>query len=463
MKNHIVKAIITGILLLGLMGTASAETSPYSDLPAEHWAYKAVNKLSEAGIVSGYSDGAFRGDKTMTRYEMALVVANAMTKQDKADAQQKATIDKLATEFSAELKSFGVRVTKLEANQPRVTFDGSLMIRQTNRYNDVTNANTQHLKIVQEYNVQLNGTAKVDKNTDFKFRFMNATPSPANFAAGNTVPFGNSGLKDITDIDYNGPLIDQAYINTHIKDVNLAIGRQQFKLDSFLAWMASDTMNFDGITASTQLDKFNVSTSFGHFFKDVTWAGAKATGALQTKVDSLDVASGAVGSQWGKLDLLAGYYAMKNPDTKKYPFKWTLVESKYQFAKNLSLTATYINNNAAANDLLYPGKSTEGFGYKLLIGDQKLNREGAKNLGIVFIKKGANVVPNQLATVGTTPGNSDAANALDYSKYFFQAGYAWSKNFNTTFMYNRCYTEDAGKSIAGANNHFYRIINVVRF
>ena len=101
------------VFILGIAGTAFAAANPFVDVPAKHWAYESVSKLAAAGIVDGYGDGTFRGDKTMTRYEMAQIVAKAMAKSDKADAQMKATIDKLAVEFAAELNNLGVRVAKL--------------------------------------------------------------------------------------------------------------------------------------------------------------------------------------------------------------------------------------------------------------------------------------------------------------------------------------------------------------
>jgi len=62
---------------------------PFADVPARNWAYDAVNQLAKAGIVEGYGDQTFRGDKTITRYEMAIIVAKAMEHADKADSTYK--------------------------------------------------------------------------------------------------------------------------------------------------------------------------------------------------------------------------------------------------------------------------------------------------------------------------------------------------------------------------------------
>lgn len=109
---------------------AAPSTEIFADVPAKHWAYEAVYKLAKDGIVSGDA-GRFMGDRTITRYEMAVMVANAMTKVEKADASQKALIDKLSKEFSADLEKLGARVSaveakvkSLEAGKPNVKMGG---------------------------------------------------------------------------------------------------------------------------------------------------------------------------------------------------------------------------------------------------------------------------------------------------------------------------------------------------
>jgi len=115
MKKTLI-TLLALVFVLGIAGTAfAASANPFVDVPAKHWAYDAVAKLAKAGVVDGYGDGTFRGDRTMTRYEMAQVVAKAMARSDKADAETKALIDKLAVEFASELNNLGVRLSKVEA------------------------------------------------------------------------------------------------------------------------------------------------------------------------------------------------------------------------------------------------------------------------------------------------------------------------------------------------------------
>ena len=102
MKKSLVLAMA---MALGVTASAYA-ANPFSDVPAGHWAYDSVNKLAAAGIVDGYGNGTFGGDRLMTRYEMAQIVAKAMAKG--------ANVDRLAAEFADELDSLGVRVAALE-------------------------------------------------------------------------------------------------------------------------------------------------------------------------------------------------------------------------------------------------------------------------------------------------------------------------------------------------------------
>ena len=104
--------MITSALVIGAASTALA--NPFADVPADHWAYDAIDQLVADGVVEGYGDGVYAGDKAITRYEMAQIVARAMANCDKGDAADKATVDKLAAEFSTELDALGVRVEKLE-------------------------------------------------------------------------------------------------------------------------------------------------------------------------------------------------------------------------------------------------------------------------------------------------------------------------------------------------------------
>ena len=122
MKKTLVSALTTA-LVVGAASTTFAAANPFSDVPADHWAYDAVSQLAADGVIEGYGDTTFRGHQSITRYEMAQMVAKAMAKTD-VSAADKALIDKLAAEFSDELNNLGVRVSNLERNADMVKWNG---------------------------------------------------------------------------------------------------------------------------------------------------------------------------------------------------------------------------------------------------------------------------------------------------------------------------------------------------
>ena len=129
MKKSLVLAMA---MALGVTASAYA-ANPFSDVPAGHWAYDSINKLAAAGVIDGYGDGTFGGDKLMTRYEMAQIVAKAMAKG--------ANVDKLAAEFADELENLGVRVANLEKKADNVKITGELRFRYVNQDGAMINKN----------------------------------------------------------------------------------------------------------------------------------------------------------------------------------------------------------------------------------------------------------------------------------------------------------------------------------
>jgi hypothetical protein len=118
-----------------------AFAGPFSDVPANSWSYKAVQDLAAKGLVIGYGDSTFRGERLATRYEMAMVVArmldiyekgqNAQDQKIELNANDIATLMKLAQEFKSELASLNVRVAALEkkAALDTVNFTGDARFR----------------------------------------------------------------------------------------------------------------------------------------------------------------------------------------------------------------------------------------------------------------------------------------------------------------------------------------------
>ena len=151
MKKSLVLAMA---MALGVTASAYA-ANPFSDVPAGHWAYDSISKLAAAGVIEGYGDDTFRGDRLMTRYEMAQIVAKAMAKG--------ANVDKLAAEFAEELDALGVRVAALEKKADNVKITGQIRYRyrMANRIND------EDRKINHDLRTRLFFTGKVNENWNY--------------------------------------------------------------------------------------------------------------------------------------------------------------------------------------------------------------------------------------------------------------------------------------------------------
>jgi hypothetical protein len=123
MKKSVVSALTTA-LVVGATATTFAAANPFSDVPAGHWAYNSVTKLAQEGVIEGYGDGTFLGNRNITRYEMAQMIAKAMAKNP--SGASKAELDRLAAEFREELDNLGVRVSELEKHADKVQWTGKI-------------------------------------------------------------------------------------------------------------------------------------------------------------------------------------------------------------------------------------------------------------------------------------------------------------------------------------------------
>ena len=157
MKKSLVLAMA---MALGVTASAYA-AQPFSDVPAGHWAYDSIAKLAAAGVIDGYGDTTFGGDKLMTRYEMAQITARAMAKG--------ANVDKLAAEFADELDNLGVRVAALEKKADNVKITGEARFRYLDTDKDSINhaALRTRLWVEGRVNDDWTATAMLQNEQDF--------------------------------------------------------------------------------------------------------------------------------------------------------------------------------------------------------------------------------------------------------------------------------------------------------
>lgn len=135
MKHAFLKAAITACFACAAVTVSAA--NPFTDVSADDWAYQAVASLSDEGVIDGYPDGTFRGDKHVTRYEIAQIVARLMAKEDTLNASQKETLAKLSSQYANELKDLGVRIAELEKKRGATDLITELRVQSIDRYDDV--------------------------------------------------------------------------------------------------------------------------------------------------------------------------------------------------------------------------------------------------------------------------------------------------------------------------------------
>ena len=367
MKKSLVLAMA---MALGVTASAYA-ANPFSDVPAGHWAYDAVNKLAAEGVVDGYPDGTYGGDKLMTRYEMAQIVAKAMAKG--------ANVDKLAAEFADELDSLGVRVANLEKKADNVKVTGEVRAS----YRDVDTDAAGHdgheglLRSRLWVNGQINedwsytgmfennqdfGNKTGDEKIDFARAYLEGRVGGLDVVAGryNEVTFSGNILDanlDMAKVSYGdkikvsalaGKAYDSVEVDEEAKklldsDDRIYIGSIEAALGDVDAYVAYFKTN-------SNMDKeiWNVGASYG--FGDFTLSAEYMRGDKEYENAGKDgwwadlAWKGAEADTPGSYGIHAGYYdqspsAYINPTTDAEYFddgyKGWNVGVSYTFAKNI--------------------------------------------------------------------------------------------------------------------------------
>ena len=243
-------AVLAATAVLGV--TSALAAHPFSDVTAQDWAYQAVERLAAEGVIQGYPDGTFKGQRNITRYEMAQMIARADAHQDEVTAEQRATIQRLANEFANELQAFGVRVNKLEDKVGNFKFSGDMRVRYQNVGSDSDSSSNFVIssKSTFDYRTRLKFEATVE-NTKAVVR-INAVDKEFNKDIGNGDDAYKLGM-------------DEAYLqHTFNNKVTATVGRKDFVVGNGLTY--DDT--FDGATLEVGNEKLKGIVSLGRI-KDV--------------------------------------------------------------------------------------------------------------------------------------------------------------------------------------------------
>jgi len=96
--------------------SAASRINPFMDVPENSWAHDAIARLASVGIISGYPDGLYKGNQSMTRYEAASIIARAIAYFDryKASAEDTEILKRLFVEYKDELDALGVKFDDIE-------------------------------------------------------------------------------------------------------------------------------------------------------------------------------------------------------------------------------------------------------------------------------------------------------------------------------------------------------------
>ena len=335
MKKTLVSALTTA-LVVGAASTTFAAANPFSDVPADHWAYDAVSQLAADGVIEGYGDTTFRGNQNITRYEMAQMIAKAMAKSD-VSAADKALIDKLAAEFSDELNNLGVRVSNLERNADMVKWNGkaeytykSLRDKDA-KENDKTNSDNLLFR--------LEPTAEVNSNWHVKARLDAKTELSDD--KGND---GNVKLKRIwAQGDYNNfqvklgkfaQIDSDSIFDTTFSGAEVSFGNKvTFTLGAGRQNMDDDS-DFNGEFGFKKNDgALKDDTTANYQYAGLGYADGKFVGGVDYHHLNAD-----------KFDYAVDTGAKANVEDNANIW---LVKAAYQFDKTNGLNGFYANNTSA--------------------------------------------------------------------------------------------------------------------
>ena len=332
MKKTLVSALAAAFVV-GAAGTTFAAANPFSDVPRDHWAYDAVTQLAADGVVEGYGDGTFRGDRNITRYEMAQMVAKAMAKEN-MPVSDKALVDRLAAEFADELNNLGVRVSKLEKNADMVKWNGVLEYTYTSERFE-TSARDESGKGRKKRNTdnllfRLEPTAEVNDHWSVHAR-LDANTNMSKDAAWDTA-------KDTASSDDKVTLA-RAWAEGNYTNFNVKLGK--LEMLSAEAYAKPGAIIFDR-------EFSGVEVSFGKDLQVKLQAGRMGSDEF-----SSDIAANYQGAELqynGRLTAGIGYYRLNAADlsTMLKDRKTTMpiwgANLAYRFDKNSFLSGAYAHS-----------------------------------------------------------------------------------------------------------------------
>ena len=310
-------------------GVSAYAANPFSDVTADDWAYQAVSDLSAQGVVEGYPDGTFKGERNMTRYELAQIVARLMAKEDQLNAEQQATLDKLAGEYADELANLGVRVSNLEKKVGNLSWSGDARMRYQDKGNNNDSWNGR---------IRLNVKGQVNESTYVQGRFLN-----------------EMNFKDSEGSDTS---MDQLYVNHNFsKEVAVRLGRQPIVFGNQGGWLINPNKGYDGAQVAYKNGKLALTTGFGQL-NATKKVGDEVVG---TEAADTDVYFAQGAYDFGVAKLNADYIASKEGEADErgeiYGVGLNVPVQQFNVFGEYWKNTTYGDNDTAWNAGLSYGKA----------------------------------------------------------------------------------------------------------
>ena len=352
------KKLVASLVATMAVGATAFAANPFVDVPSDSWAYNSVVELANSGIIQGVDGVHFQGERNITRYEAAEIVAKAMAHEDRANAEQRALINRLADEFSDELNNLGVRVSNLEDRVGNVKLTGDARVRYMKQGQTLKNDDSWQFRGRLRANAKINDRAYAVLGTEYNTNFGNHTHASASASSAGRDHF----------------YVDRAYVNYALDNGhkwNAMVGRYDYELGNNMGLIYGN--NFDGAQLKFADKKMAATVGYGKFKEGILNDSKTAYGELEGFFGGGTAAGSAVGVYYNDFNASSGGSA---EDAKVWGAYASL-----NFAKKFNL-------NAEAYRVNYDKASVadaDGFSAKLKYGKAKFDTPKSWDLWVNYI------------------------------------------------------------------------------
>ena len=352
------KKLVASLVATMAVGATAFAANPFVDVPSDSWAYNSVVELANSGIIQGVDGVHFQGERNITRYEAAEIVAKAMAHEDRANAEQRALINRLADEFSDELNNLGVRVSNLEDRVGNVKLTGDARVRYMKQGQTLKNDDSWQFRGRLRANAKINDRADAVLGMEYNTNFGYNTAASASASSAGKDHF----------------YVDRAYVNYALDNGhkwNVMVGRYDYELGNNMGLIYGN--NFDGAQLKFADNKMAATVGYGKFKEGILNDSKTAYGELEGFFGGGTAAGSAVGVYYNDFNASSSVSA---GDAKVWGAYASL-----NFAKKFNL-------NAEAYRVNYDKASVadaDGFSAKLKYGKAKFDTPKSWDLWVNYM------------------------------------------------------------------------------